>query len=220
MKKKIALFALLVVAAGFVIAVTPAIQTTTQNFESYSTKAFTTKTTKPLTETTQNTETLKSMIQPAVDSCATAQTCTLGEDCDNIKLCRRFDSDYEIVTGSVEVLRFGHYYKWVLEDHELFDPWMTISCYVDGEWKRRDTRTEDDSFPCTGGGQSLSLEYDEFLRGNRAQCHGSCSDHDDEVDNSKMMGHIYQIGRLPSPKPKTTTNPLDDFVKRFLAWLS
>ena len=220
MKKKLALFALLVVAAGFVLAVTPAIQTATQNFESYSTKAFTTKTTKPLTETTQNTETLKSMIQPAVDSCATAQTCTLGEDCDNIKLCRRFDSDYEIVTGSVEVLRFGHYYKWVLEDHELFDPWMTISCYVDGEWKRRDTRTEDDSFPCTGGGQSLTLEYEEFLRGDRAQCHEPCNDHDDEVDNSKMQAWTTQEYRLPSPKPKATTNPLDDFVKRFLAWLS
>jgi len=217
MKKKIALFALLVVAAGFVLAVTPAIQTATQNFESYSTKAFTTKTTKPLTGTTQGTKTLQSTIAPATESCATEQHPTLGE---NFYLCRRFNDDYEIVTGSVEIYRDGHYYKWVLEDHDLFDPWMTISCYVDGEWKRRDTRTEDDSFPCTGGGQSLSLEYDEFLRGNRAQCHGSCSDHDDEVDNSKMMGHIYQIGRLPSQETKATTNPLDDFVKRFLAWLS
>jgi len=108
----------------------------------------------------------------------------------------------------------------VLEDHDLFDPWMTISCYVDGEWKRRDTRTEDDSFPCTGGGQSLTLEYEEFLRGDRAQCHEPCNDHDDEVDNSKMQAWTTQEYRLPSPKPKATTNPLDDFVKRFLAWLS
>ena len=217
MKKKIALFALLVVAAGFVLAVTPAIQTATQNFESYSTKAFTTKTTKPLTGTTQGTKTLQSTIAPATESCATEQHPTLGE---NFYLCRRFNDDYEIVTGSVEIYRDGHYYKWVLEDHDLFDPWMTISCYVDGEWKRRDTRTEDDSFPCTGGGHSLTLEYEEFLRGDRAQCHEPCNDHDDEVDNSKMQAWTTQEYRLPSPKPKATTNPLDDFVKRFLAWLS
>ena len=216
MKKKLALFALLVVAASLVIAATPAIQTTTQNFESYSTKALTTKTTKPLTGTTQNTETLQSTIAPATESCATEQHPTLGE---NFYLCIRFNEDYERVGGSVEVYRSGHYYKWVLEDHELFDQYMTIACYVDDEFIIRNTKRAGFGFTCTGGGHSLILEYDEFLRGNRAQCHGSCSDHDDEVDNSKMIGYIYQITRLPSQEPKTTTNPLDDFVKRFLSWL-
>ena len=217
MKKKLALFALLVVAASLVIAATPAIQTTTQNFESYSTKALTTKTTKPLTGTTQNTETLQSTIAPATESCATEQHPTLGE---NFYLCIRFNDDYERVGGSVEVLRYGHYYKWVLEDHELFDQYMTIACYVDDEFIIRNTKRAGFGFTCTGGGQSLTLEYEEFLRGDRAQCHEPCNDHDDEVDNSKMQAWTTQEYRLPSPKPKATTNPLDDFVKRFLAWLS
>ena len=217
MKKKIALFALLVVAAGFVLAVTPAIQTATQNFESYSTKAFTTKTTKPLTGTTQGTKTLQSTIAPATESCATEQHPTLGE---NFYLCRRFNDDYEIVTGSVEIYRDGHYYKWVLEDHELFYQYMTIACYVDGEFIVRNTKRAGFGFTCTGAEHSLTLEYEEFLRGDRAQCHEPCNDHDDEVDNSKMQAWTTQEYRLPSPKPKATTNPLDDFVKRFLAWLS
>ena len=203
----------MVVAAGFVLAVTPAIQTATQNFESYSTKAFTTKTTKPLTGTTQGTKTLQSTIAPATESCATEQHPTLGE---NFYLCRRFNDDYEIVTGSVEIYRDGHYYKWVLEDHDLFDPWMTISCYVDGEWKRRDTRTEDGSFPCAGAGHEAVLEYDWFLKGNRAQCHGSCNDHDDEVDNSKMKGHITWSGRLPSDEDTTLKKEEPDAFKAFI----
>ena len=174
---------------------------------------------KPLSETPKQTaEALKSKVQPPeLEECATDQTVSMGE---NFYLCIRFNEDYERVGGSVEVYRSGHYYKWVLEDHELFDQYMTIACYVDDEFIIRNTKRAGFGFTCTGGGHSLILEYDEFLRGNRAQCHGSCSDHDDEVDNSKMMGHIYQIGRLPSQETKTTTNPLDDFVKRFLAWLS
>ena len=216
MKKKIALFALLVVAAGFVLAVTPAIQTATQNFESYSTKAFTTKTTTPLTGTTQNTETLKSTIAPATESCATDQTVSMGE---NFYLCIRFNEDYERVGGSAEVLRYGHYYKWVLEDHELFDDEMTISCYVDNEYVSTYTTDEGGPFYCIGEEHILYLSYQEFIKGDRAQCHEPCNGHDDEVDNSRMRARVYQFSRLPSQEPKTTTNPLDDFVKRVLSWL-
>ena len=206
----------MVVAASLVIAATPAIQTTTQNFESYSTKALTTKTTKPLTGTTQNTETLQSTIAPATESCATEQHPTLGE---NFYLCIRFNEDYERVGGSVEVLRYGHYYKWVLEDHELFDDEMTISCYVDNEYVSTYTTDEGGPFYCIGEEHILYLSYQEFIKGDRAQCHEPCNGHDDEVDNSRMRARVYQFSRLPSQEPKTTTNPLDDFVKRVLSWL-
>jgi len=198
----------------------------------------------PLSETpAQTAKALKSPIRPTIDSCATTQGCTLGESCDNLKLCRRFDDDYEIITGSVEVQIYGHYYKWVLEDYDLFGGWdreqypddplddpnfgkVTIACYYDhgDNPVRRETARPGGVIECYGGDHYLYLQYDEFIIGNRAECHGSCSDHDDEVCNSKMRGGIYLSGRLPgdelkvvkAPEPKS--DALNDFVTRILSW--
>ena len=173
---------------------------------------------KPLSETPKQTaEALKSKVQPPeLEECATDQTVSMGE---NFYLCIRFNEDYERVGGSAEVLRYGHYYKWVLEDHELFDDEMTISCYVDNEYVSTYTTDEGGPFYCIGEEHILYLSYQEFIKGDRAQCHEPCNGHDDEVDNSRMRARVYQFSRLPSQEPKTTTNPLDDFVKRVLSWL-
>ncbi len=230
MKKKLAIFALIVIAAGFALAVTPAIQTATQNlkpFEAYSIKGLSTKTTTPFQTPTQGSETLESSIQlPDRESCATGQSRTLG-DWHNIELCRRFDDDYNIITGSVTVELYGHEYKWKLEDQGIFDDEVTIACYVNGAFKSRETDTEGGVFYCDGAGHSLYFDYDEFIKGNRAECHSPCNDHDDEVDNSKIQGDVYMSGRLPGAdaaveKPIPQPDAFKAFINKiraFMPWI-
>ena len=93
MKKKLTLFALIIIAAGFALAATPAIK----NFEPYTIKAYAPPTTKPLTQpqTTQH----YNNPTPTQETCQTDQNVDLGQEA---YVCRRFDENHNIETGSLD----------------------------------------------------------------------------------------------------------------------
>ena len=166
---------------------------------------------KPLSETPKQTaEALKSKVQPPeLEECATDQTVSAGQE---FSLCRRFSPDYEVVTGKAIIVYGGETYAWKLLDHGLFNSRMTIQCYINGN-PIGDPKTYGDpgSFSCG----PLSLSYEYFERGNRAECHAPCNDHDDEVCNSKMWGRIG-FGLLSDDEEITVEKPKPNAFKAFI----
>ncbi len=215
MKKKLTLFALIVIAAGFALAVTPAIK----NFEPYTVKAYAPATTKPLTQTPTQPQTIQHYEEdqsPVYDNCQGEHDANTS---DLVNLCRRFDDNYNIETGSVtvELEDNDKEYTFKLVDHELFEEEIIASCYIDGELQvDRQTMNEEGAvLTCQADGDQYSIMfiYDEYVEGTKAHCHGDCDSHEDEVDDTERRIYINRIG----PQPIEST--IQKIFKKFIPWL-
>ena len=218
MKKKLTLFALIIIAAGFVLALNPAIK----NFEPYTTKAYAPPTTKPLTQTPPEPQTIQYYEEdqsPVYDNCQGEHDADTNE---LVNLCRRFDDNYNIETGSVTVEYDGKEYTFKLVDHELFEEEITASCYIDGELQvyRQTMNEEGATLLCKADGDSSGIDfiYDEYIEGTKAHCHGDCDSHEDEVDDTERRIYINAIGRAPQPI-ESTIQAIQKIFKKFIPWL-
>jgi hypothetical protein len=232
MKKKLTLFALIIIAAGFVLALNPAIK----NFEPYTTKAYAPPTTKPLTQQalTKNTQiydedhTIQEYYEnntPTQETCQTDQNVNLGHPA---YLCRRFDDNYNIETGSLTVNSDGHEFRFELDDNPTLGHHpILVSCYVDGELQKSEQLIyEGGALNCEIDGIRTTFYYNEYIEGNKTQCHGNCDSHEDEVDDARMRGVVGGSGRLPEEETTTNQKPLQQITqtiqkifKKFIPWL-